>query len=58
MEISEFNKTRFGKGMKVLYDNFIYKIKEVNFTESLIGIQDENGFDDVFWVRCENVEVI
>jgi hypothetical protein len=58
MEISDFNKTRFGSGMKVLYDGFTYKIIEVNFTESLLGIQDENNFDDVFWVRCENVEVV
>lgn len=58
MTREEFNKTGFGANMKASYDNVIYKILSVNFTEGLLGLVDTDCHDDVFWVRCENVELV
>lgn len=59
MTREEFNNTRFGTGMKASYDNVVYEIFSVDFTEGLLGLLDtEDPFDDVFWVRCENVDLV
>ena len=58
MTIEEFNKTRFGTNMRARYDSVDYKVVSVNFTESLIGLVDVDDTDDIFWVRCENAELI
>lgn len=59
MTREEFNKTKFGKGMKASYeDGVVYNVLSVNFTEGLLGLIDTDCFDDVFWVRCENVDLV
>lgn len=59
MTIEEFNKTRFGNGMKVIYKllpDIEIDIAAIDFEESLIALRDdERGF---FWVRCENVTLV
>ncbi len=58
MTREEFNKTGFGANMKVSYDNGIYSILSVSFTEGLLGLVDRDCHEDIFWVRCENVELV
>jgi hypothetical protein len=57
MTIEEFNNTRFGNGMKVIYKGVENDIVSVDFEESLIGLGDvEEG--EIYWVRCENVNLV
>mgnify|MGYP001604286547 CR=1 FL=1 len=56
MEIEEYKKQRWGAGMKALYNGTIYDIDSCNFPEFLIGLND--GSDELFWVRCENIELL
>jgi hypothetical protein len=59
MSIEEFNDTRFGNGMKVIYRGEENDIVSVDFEESLIGIGIEGGDDgEIHWVRCENVTLV
>jgi hypothetical protein len=58
MIIYLFNKTRLGEELKANYKGQTYKITSLNFMESLIEIQDLEGFIDAFWVRCESIEVL
>lgn len=53
MTIQEFNNTKWGAGMRCIYDGQEHKITSVDFTESLIEIQDI--LEQRTWVRCENV---
>ena len=34
----------------------IFSIKEVNFLENLIGLNNEE--DETIWKRCENIELV
>lgn len=56
MTIDQFNNTAFRCGDQAKYDSNIYPVQEINFNEMLFGLKDNDG--DVFWVRCENVELI
>lgn len=59
MSIEEFNNTRFGNGMKVIYKGEEIDIISVDFAEALVGIGIEGGDEDeIHWVRCENVELV
>ena len=61
MTIEEFNKIKFGAGMKAKYKDYIYGIVSVNFEESLLGLADDDVHDDdddLIWVRCENAEIV
>lgn len=57
MTIEEFDKTKFRGSMKVIFDGEIKDICSLNKNQKLIGL--ENEFDDeLYWVRCENVELV
>tara|TARA_R110000824_G_C14863152_1_gene641454 strand:- start:278 stop:457 length:180 start_codon:yes stop_codon:yes gene_type:complete len=59
MTREEFDKTGFGANMKASYDDgIIYKVQSVSFTEGLVGLIDVDEFDDVFWVRCESIDLV
>jgi len=61
MTIEQFNKTRFGNGMKVIYKNEIFPIVAVDFEEALFAIPNSRGIEtdsDNTWVRCENVSLV
>jgi hypothetical protein len=53
MTFKEFDNTKWGANMRVIYLGHEYKIQSINFFERLLGIIDND--DDVMWVRCENV---
>lgn len=60
MTIQQFNNTRFGNGMKVIYKNEIFPIVAVDFEEALFAIPNIRGIEtdsETTWVRCENVEL-
>ena len=62
MTIDEFNKTRFGGGMKAIYGGKKYNIISCNFPEALFGlIREGDDADDLecwSWARCENVTLV
>lgn len=59
MTIDEFNKTRFGPGMKIKYDGEIYPLISTDFQEALFGFIINGGdLNNLSWARCENVEII
>jgi hypothetical protein len=62
MTQAEFQKTRWGKGMRALYRGEIYLIAQVDFEEQLIGMVSEQYESDpnevMSWARCENVELM
>lgn len=59
MTIDEFNKTRFGPGMKIKYDGEIYNLIATDFQEALFGFIITGGdLNNLSWARCENVEII
>jgi hypothetical protein len=61
MTIDEFNKMRFGAGMKIFYKGKEYDIRSVDFEEALIGIDEKIlGGDegDISWKRCENCQLV
>lgn len=64
MTIEQFNKTRWGAGMKVLckpmgvkYEPYEADVVSVDFDQCLIGIPDQVG-TEVRWLRCENCEIV
>ena len=56
MTREEFNSTPFGPNMIATYEGNKYRIMAVEFTEGLLGLA-HNDEDDVFYVRCENVDL-
>jgi hypothetical protein len=69
MTQAEFQKTRWGSGMKALYRGEIWLIVQVDFEEELIGLLGEgdsllvenleaNASELTTWARCENVELV
>lgn len=66
MTQAEFQKTRWGKGMRALYRGEIYLIVQVDFEEELIGLGDPELLDEeeryphreTSWARRENVELV
>lgn len=59
MTIETFNNTKFSGKETVVWNGNEYPIVAVDFEEHLIGILElENqGDDDVYWKRCENIEI-
>jgi hypothetical protein len=63
MSIEDFDKTRWGAGMKVTYHGKERDIASVDFQEKLIGLVEDNEIGDpdeessLDWVRCENCEL-
>ena len=57
MTITLFESTRFGAGMKCIYNKEEYSIKSVDFIECLIEIYKTDS-EDTYWCRCENIELI
>ena len=58
MTIDEFNKTRWGHGMKMKYNGEVYDIISCDFKEALIGFSYGNDPENLSWARCENVELV
>lgn len=61
MTLDEFDKTRFGANMWVMYKGQKRYVISVNFPERLLGLCDGKADiepDEWTWVRCENVKVI
>jgi hypothetical protein len=57
MTEEEFNNTKWGANMEMRYKGKIYPIAAVDFEERLIAYPCDN-FQEMSWVRCENVKVI
>ncbi len=67
MTIEQFNKTRWGAGMKVLckpmtmrYNPYVAVVVSVNFDQALIATADEDSDDTESWLwhRCESCEIV
>lgn len=66
MTIEEFNNTRFGFGIKAIYDGKVYDIESIDFQEAIFGLNNGtvecskcgHEFIDILWVRCENCEIM
>lgn len=58
MTIEQFDKEKFVSGSKVLFDGEEYDIAAISFEEKLIGIMFDDDDDEIYWKRCENVELV
>ena len=58
MTIEEFNKTGFTGKMKMRYKNEVYDIVSVDFQEALFAYSLDDGYDNLSWARCENVDLV
>lgn len=57
MKLEEFDKFQWTSKLTAIYDAREYDIVSVDFKERLVGISDTDDRDDLFWVRCENMEI-
>ncbi len=58
MTRQEFNKSKWGAGMKAAINGSVRDIVSVDFEQKLIGLEIEGDDENIDWVRCENVELI
>jgi len=63
MTIEQFDNTGFTGQMKCNYKGKEYEIISVDFEERIIAINetqsfDDDGFDELYWKRCENIELV
>jgi len=58
MTVEEFMNSRFGAGDKVKYKGVIYTVYSTDFEEALFAIDVCDDFENLSWVRCDNVEFI
>lgn len=56
MNPEQFDKAAFNNKTTLEYKGFTYRLAQVDFEERLFGLQDKQL--GIFWVRCENVEVV
>lgn len=57
MEAKEFDKTKFHGRMQVIYKEEKHDLMSVDFIERLFAFNVGTD-EDLYWVRCENAEVI
>ena len=60
MTLEEFNNSRFGANMFVMYQGKDHYVISLDFEEALFGlVPDKNDYDpeEWKWVRCENIVV-
>jgi len=58
MQRAEFNSMRHNANTFVEYDNSVYYVIAVNFSEALFALVPDNSnypADEWTWVRCESV---
>lgn len=60
MTITDFNKTAFAYGTRIIYNGKEYPVVSVDFVEALIAIIKDTDADEpeLSWVRCENCQII
>lgn len=58
MTTTEFNRTNFAEGYLCIYKCEEYQVVATNEDEKLIGIYYDGDFDDIYWVRCENITAV
>ena len=60
MTITEFNKTKFGSGDKIIYLGQEYPLRAIDFDEALFAYSLEGWQegDQYSWCRCENAEIV
>lgn len=65
MTVEEFNNTKFGARMQVIYRGEAREIVSVDFEEKLIGLNDKfydpedpDDIAQINWVRCENCKLV
>lgn len=56
MTPEQFDKIAFSNKVTLKYKDVTYRLAQVDFEERLFGLQDKQL--GIFWVRCENVEVV
>ncbi len=56
MTQEDFDKQRWGVGMKCVYEEKERGIATVDFKERLVGLSLELD-DEIQWVRCENIKL-
>jgi hypothetical protein len=61
MTLKEFNDSRFGANMFVMYQGENHYVISLDFEEALFGlVPDKKDYnpEEWRWVRCENVVII
>ena len=57
MTIEEFNKTAFGAGMEMTYQDKVYEVVAVEFEEKLLAYKLNEDSEQYSWARCENCTI-
>lgn len=56
MTKKEYKNQGWRSTIKAIYMGREYPIASLHFPEYLLGLEDES--EELFWVRCENVELV
>lgn len=57
MQAFHFDKFKWTAKLVAVYEGNEYDVVSVDFKERLVGISDTDDREDLFWVRCENMEI-
>ena len=58
MTKNEFLATGFNPGQLAEYEGELHKVGSVSFTEMLFGLVDKEDPNQLWWVRCESINLV